>query len=39
MVIKTENAPDPTGPYGQALKECQSLFVSGQVAINPKKAE
>ena len=39
MVIETENAPDPAGPYGQALKECQSLFVSGQVAMNPKKTD
>ena len=35
-VIKTENAPEPVGPYSQALHVGKFLFVSGQVAIDPK---
>jgi 2-iminobutanoate/2-iminopropanoate deaminase len=36
-VIQTKNAPEPVGPYSQALKVDKFLFVSGQVAIDPKK--
>ena len=36
-VIKAENAPEPVGSYSQALKVDKFLFVSGQVAIDPKK--
>jgi 2-iminobutanoate/2-iminopropanoate deaminase len=36
-VIQTENAPEPVGPYSQALQAGKFLFVSGQVAIDPKK--
>jgi 2-iminobutanoate/2-iminopropanoate deaminase len=36
-VIKTEKAPEPVGPYSQALKVGGFLFVSGQVAIDPEK--
>ena len=34
-VIKTTNAPDPIGPYSQAIKAGNMLFIAGQVAINP----
>lgn len=34
-VIYTENAPEPVGPYSQALLVNNMLFVSGQIAINP----
>jgi len=34
-VIKTTKAPDPIGPYNQAIKAGNMLFISGQVAINP----
>jgi len=34
-VIKTTNAPDPIGPYNQAIKAGNMLFIAGQVAINP----
>lgn len=34
-VIKTTKAPDPIGPYNQAIKAGNLLFISGQVAINP----
>jgi 2-iminobutanoate/2-iminopropanoate deaminase len=36
-VIQTKNAPEPVGPYSQALKVDKFLFVSGQVAIDPKE--
>jgi 2-iminobutanoate/2-iminopropanoate deaminase len=34
-IITTNNAPAPIGPYSQAIKAGNMLFVSGQVAINP----
>jgi len=36
-VIQTKNAPEPVGPYSQALQVGKFLFVSGQVAIDPKE--
>ncbi len=35
-VIITANAPEPIGPYNQAIQAGNMLFMSGQVAINPK---
>lgn len=34
-IIKTSNAPDPIGPYNQAVQAGNLLFISGQIAINP----
>ncbi len=34
--INTNVAPKPVGPYSQAVKAGRFLFVSGQVAIDPK---
>ncbi len=34
-VIHTNNAPAPIGPYSQAVKAGNMLFVSGQIAIDP----
>lgn len=34
-IINTQNAPEPIGPYNQAILAGNLLFVSGQVAINP----
>ena len=34
-IIKTDLAPAPIGPYNQAIKTGNFLFISGQVAINP----
>ncbi|TCD27940.1 RidA family protein [Pedobacter psychrodurus] len=39
QIIKTTNAPDPIGPYSQAVQAGNFLFVSGQVAINPENGE
>lgn len=35
-IIRTENAPAPIGPYNQAVQACNLLFVSGQIALDPK---
>ena len=34
-IIKTENAPAPIGPYNQAVMVGDTLYTSGQIAINP----
>lgn len=35
-IIQTDAAPAPIGPYSQAVKAGNMLFVSGQIAIDPK---
>ena len=35
QVIKTSNAPDPVGPYNQAIKAGDFIYCSGQIAIDP----
>jgi 2-iminobutanoate/2-iminopropanoate deaminase len=35
-IIITPEAPEPIGPYNQAVMAGNLLFISGQVAINPK---
>ncbi len=35
-LIKTSNAPDPVGPYNQAIKAGNFIFCSGQIGINPE---
>ena len=39
QIINTTNAPAPIGPYNQSVKVNNMLFVSGQIAINPKNGE
>ena len=39
QVIKTSNAPDPVGPYNQAIKVGGFIFCSGQIAIDPVSNE
>lgn len=34
-IINTTNAPAPVGPYNQATKFGDLLFVSGQIALDP----
>jgi len=34
-IIKTDRAPAPIGPYSQAVLVDNTLFVSGQIAIEP----
>ena len=38
-IIYTNNAPEPIGPYSQAVQAGNMLFVSGQVAIDPANNE
>jgi 2-iminobutanoate/2-iminopropanoate deaminase len=39
QVIQTNSAPAPIGPYNQAIRTGNMLFISGQVAINPATGE
>ena len=34
-IIHTKNAPEPVGPYSQAIKANGFLYCSGMIAINP----
>ncbi len=34
-IIETRNAPQPVGPYSQAVEVNGMLFVSGQVPVDP----
>ena len=36
QIINTENAPAPIGPYNQAILSNGTLYISGQIPINPK---
>jgi 2-iminobutanoate/2-iminopropanoate deaminase len=36
-VVLTQKAPKPIGPYNQAVQAGNFLFVSGQLAIDPKE--
>ena len=38
-IIMTTNAPKPVGPYSQAILVGQTLYCSGQIAIDPKTNE
>ena len=35
-IIQTDNAPQPIGPYNQAVLSGNTLYTSGQIAIDPK---
>ena len=35
-IFNTTNAPEPLGPYNQAVMAGNMFFTSGQIAINPK---
>ncbi|MFI5172647.1 MAG: RidA family protein [Chitinophagales bacterium] len=38
-IIYTKDAPEPIGPYSQAVECNGMLFISGQVAIDPTTAQ
>lgn len=38
-VIETTEAPAPIGPYNQAILVDNTLFTSGQIALDPKTME
>jgi 2-iminobutanoate/2-iminopropanoate deaminase len=38
-IIRTSEAPAPIGPYSQAVKTANLLFISGQIALDPHSGE
>ena len=38
-IVQTNNAPAPIGPYSQAVKSGSTLYISGQIALDPKTGE
>jgi 2-iminobutanoate/2-iminopropanoate deaminase len=38
-IIYTEKAPAPIGPYNQAVLKGNTLYTSGQIALNPATME
>ena len=34
-IINSDHAPKPVGPYSQAVRAFNTLYISGQVAIDP----
>jgi len=38
-IISTNNAPSAIGPYSQAVEANGTLYVSGQIPINPQTGE
>jgi putative endoribonuclease L-PSP len=39
QVVFTEHAPAPIGPYTQAILAGKTLYVSGQIPVNPATGE
>lgn len=39
IIINTPNAPSPIGPYNQAIRSGNMLFISGQIALKPGSGE
>lgn len=39
IIIKTADAPPPIGPYNQAILAGETLYISGQICINPQTGE
>jgi len=38
-IINTSNAPAPIGPYNQAVLSGDTLYISGQIPLDPKTGE
>lgn len=38
-IIESKKAPAPIGPYNQAILANSTLYISGQIAINPSTQE
>jgi len=38
-IVKSNAAPEPIGPYSQAIKSDQFVFTSGQIAIDPESGQ
>lgn len=39
QIIKTAFAPEPIGPYSQAIRRGNTLYISGQICIDPATGE
>ncbi|KAG4069339.1 hypothetical protein HA402_012192 [Bradysia odoriphaga] len=39
QIINTNSAPAPIGPYNQSVKAGNTLYVSGQIALDPVSGE
>ena len=39
QIISTPNAPSPIGPYSQAVLSGNTLYTSGQIAIDPETGD
>ena len=39
QIVRTQNAPAAIGPYSQAVRSGDLLFVSGQIPLDPEKGE
>lgn len=38
-IINTKNAPAPIGPYNQAIEVNNTLYISGQICIDPSTGD
>ncbi len=38
-IIYTKKAPEPVGPYSQAVEINGTLYISGQIPVNPETGE
>ena len=38
-IISTDNAPQAIGPYSQAVKTANLIFISGQIPLDPKTGD
>ncbi len=39
QIIHTEKAPKAIGPYSQAIKSGNTLYISGQIPVNPSSGK
>lgn len=39
IVIQTDGAPAPVGPYSQAVKHGNTIFLAGQIGLDPATGE
>ena len=38
-IVKTNKAPEPVGPYNQAIIHNNTMYISGQIALDPYTKE
>lgn len=38
-IINTSNAPAPIGPYNQAIRAGNTLYISGQICLDPQTGQ